>query len=128
MVELSYCLIRYLYLIIHLVQYFSIKETKIMSYEMFEQGPSVYVPILILSLLITVIAYCAFPLIFAIVRKSPIEERKYSRYCYITNAIIAVIFLVLNGGAANFAPYILWTSIFVSVGKKILSKKDAISD
>jgi len=94
-----------------------------MSYEMFEQGPEVYVPFLILSLLITVIAYCAFPLIFAITRKTPIEKKKYSKYCYITNAVIAVIFLILNGGAVNFAPYILWTSIFVAVGNKILEKK-----
>ena len=99
-----------------------------MSYEMFEQGPAIYVPILILSLLITILAYCAFPLIFALVRKEPIEQKKYSKFCYIANAVIMVFFMALNGGAANGAPYILWTSIFVAIGKKILRKKDAILD
>lgn len=39
-----------------------------MSYELFRQGPAAYIPVLLLSLIITVIAYGAFPFIFARVR------------------------------------------------------------
>ena len=33
-----------------------------MSYEMFLQGPEVYIPIILISFVITVLAYGAFPL------------------------------------------------------------------
>ena len=36
-----------------------------MSYELFQQGPGVYIPILLLSLVVTVFAYGAFPFILA---------------------------------------------------------------
>ena len=59
-----------------------------MSYELFQQGPAVYVPVILISLVITLGAYCAFPLIFAKVRKNIITKRK-------TNALLLFEFLLL---------------------------------
>ena len=49
-----------------------------MSYELFQQGPAAYIPVLLLSLVVTVVAYGAFPFIFAKVRKTPITKKKYN--------------------------------------------------
>ncbi len=94
-----------------------------MTYELFKLGPAVYVPILIISLLITLAAYCAFPLIFASARKSPIANRRYRVYCYIFNFVVFILFTALNGEVANTGPYILWTLAFSAVGVKILDKR-----
>ena len=40
-----------------------------MSYEMFQQGPAVYVPILLSSLVLTIIAYMAYPLIRLLINR-----------------------------------------------------------
>ena len=34
-----------------------------MSYELFQQGPAAYIPVILVSLVITVVAYGAFPFI-----------------------------------------------------------------
>jgi len=59
-----------------------------MTYELFEQGPSVYLPIIIFSLIITLISYGAFPLIFAFVRKKEITKKD------ITCFVMWLIFLL----------------------------------
>ncbi len=99
-----------------------------MSYELFQQGPSVYIPVLLFSLIITVLAYGAFPFIFAKTRKATITEKKYKRLCYGINAAVMFVFLVLNGGVSNGAPYLLWTWIFSRYGIKILSARGIILD
>lgn len=80
-----------------------------MTYELFQQGPAVYVPISLLSLVITVVACGTFPLIFAEARKSPITKKKYRRLCYGINIAVMFLFITINGGASNGAPYFLWT-------------------
>ena len=99
-----------------------------MFFDIFQQGPAVYIPILIISLLITLISYCSFPLLFAMIRKSPISSKNYSTFCYVFNGVIAFVFVIINGGAINVAPYLLWTSVFSSIGKNILNKKGAITE
>lgn len=99
-----------------------------MSYELFQQGPEVYIPILLLSLVITVVAYGAFPLIFAKVRKSPITKKKYRRLCYGINIAVMFLFIAINGGASNGAPYFLWTWAFSSWGTRILEGKGLLDD
>ena len=99
-----------------------------MTYELFQQGPAVYVPILLLSLVITVVAYGAFPLIFAKVRKSPITKKKYRGLCYGINVAVMFLFIVMNGGASNGAPYFLWTWAFSSWGTRILEGKGLLDD
>lgn len=99
-----------------------------MSYELFQQGPEAYVPILLFSLIITVLAYGAFPFIFAKTRKAPITKKKYLWLCYGVNIGVMIVFIALNDGASNGAPYLLWTWTFSSYGTKILSSKGNITD
>ena len=88
--------------------------------------------ITILALLITMFVYGAFPVSFAIIRKKPITKKKYKGVCYGINAIIAILFLVIeiviSGAAGSIAPYILWTGIFSIYGVKRLRKKGLIID
>ena len=99
-----------------------------MSYELFQQGPEVYIPILLLSLVITVVAYGAFPLIFAKARKSPITKKKYRGLCYGINVAVMFMFIVINGEASSGGPYLLWTWIFSSWGTRILEDKGLLDD
>jgi len=85
--------------------------------------------VIVISLLITLIAYGAFPILFALLRKKPIEDGKYRKFCYIVNGVIAVAFFVLRrrgnvNDVTNFAPYLIWTFVFTALGVKILKKKD----
>ena len=97
-------------------------------YELFQLGPAVYIPTLLFSLAITIIAFGAFPFIFARVRKSPITTKKYRRICYGINVVALFLFIVINGGGTSVAPYILWTSIFAHFGVKTLSRRGVITD
>lgn len=97
-------------------------------YELFQQGPAVYVPVLLLSLVITIVAYGAFPFIFSKVRKNPITKKKYSSLCYGINAAVMFLFIVINGEAFSGGAYVLWTWIFSNYGIKTLSRRGIITD
>lgn len=99
-----------------------------MSYELFQQGPAVYLSVILLSLIITILAYGAFPFIFAKTRKAPITKKKYRRLCYGINVAVMFMFIVINGGASNGGPYFLWTWIFSHYGTKILSARGIMTD
>lgn len=99
-----------------------------MSYELFEQGPGVYVPVLLISLVLTMVTYGAFPLLFAKLRKAPITTKGYKTICFVVNFFLLLITVAFNGGAANAAPYFLWTSIFVGSGSKIMGRKGVLTD
>lgn len=97
-----------------------------MSWELFQQGPEVYVPIILVSLAVTVLAYGAFPFIYAKTRKAPIIKKKYKRRCYGINAAVMFLFMLFNGGVSNGAPYLLWTSVFVAWGTNILEGRNLL--
>ena len=97
-------------------------------YELFQQGPAVYVPVLLLSLVITIVAYGAFPFIFSKVRKNPITKKKYRSLCYGINAAVMFLFIVINGEASSGGAYVLWTWIFSNYGIKTLSRRGIITD
>ena len=97
-------------------------------YELFQMGPAVYIPTLLFSLILTIVAFGAFPFIFAKVSKSPTTTKKYKRLCYGINAAVMVLFMIINGGASSAGAYILWTSIFAHFGVKILSRRGIITD
>lgn len=99
-----------------------------MSYELFQQGPAAYIPVLLLSLVVTVAAYGAFPLIFAATRTTPITKKKYKRLCYGINIAVMFMFIVINGEASSGGPYLLWTWIFSSWGTRILEDKGLLDD
>lgn len=97
-------------------------------YELFEQGPAIYIPYLIFSLFITVLAYGIFPFVFANSRKTPITKKKYKRLCYGINFAVMIIFIAINGGASNGAPYFLWTWVASNYGVKILREDRRLID
>lgn len=99
-----------------------------MNYEMFQQGPIVYIPIILLSLIITVIAYGAFPYVFAKARRKHITQKKYRYLCYGINLAVMFLFIVINGEASSGGPYLLWTWIFSSWGIRILNAKGLFAD
>ena len=96
-----------------------------MSYETFQQGPAVYIPLLLISLLVTLVAYGAFPLIFARVRKASITKKKYNLICFGVNLLIMILFIALNGSSSG-APYVLWTWVFSAAGLKTLESKGVL--
>lgn len=94
-----------------------------MFYELFQQGASVYVPIMLISLAITLAIYSLFPLLFAIFRKNSITSKKYDSLCYGFNILIAIVFTVAASGMVSFGGYVLWTVVFSMLGNKILQNR-----
>ena len=99
-----------------------------MSYETFQQGPAVYIPLLLISLLVTLVAYGAFPLIFARVRKASITKKKYNLFCYCVNFLVMVLFVAVNGNSSSGAPYLLWTWVFSMSGIKTLKIRGVLEE
>lgn len=97
-----------------------------MTYELFQQGPAVYVPVLLITLGITLLAYGAFPIIFANTRKKTITKKKYNLLCYGINFFVMFLFIVLNGKSSG-APYIIWTGVFSSIGLNNLKKRGVLA-
>ena len=98
------------------------------GYDLYQQGPDVYIPVLLVSLAITILAYGAFPFIFAKIRKSPITKKKYKQFCYGINAAVMFVFLAIGGGVSNGAPYLLWTWVFSRYGIKELGQRGIMQD
>ncbi len=99
-----------------------------MLYELFQKGPEVYIPVMLVSLLITVLAYGAFPLIFAKKRNTLVTKKKYIRICYTVNLVVMILFIAFNGGVLNGGPYLLWTWAFSTWGIKILGSRGVMKD
>ena len=95
--------------------------------ELFQASPALFFLVLILSLVVTLFVYGAFPIIFAKIRKMPITKKKYKRLCFGINFIGIILFVALDGGASG-GPYILWTWIFSNYGVKILEVKGLLAD
>ena len=96
-------------------------------FELYKTSPGLLVVVIIISLVLTLLVYGAFPIIFAKVRKLPITKKKYKRLCYGINFIGIILFVALDGGASG-GPYILWTWIFSNYGVKILNSKSLLID
>ena len=62
-------------------------------YELFQQGPMVYIPVLLISLVVTLLAYAALPIILAKTRKKIITKKKYNLLCYGINFLIMIVFI-----------------------------------
>ena len=94
-------------------------------FELYQTSPALLAVVIIISLVLTLLVYGAFPIIFAKVRKSPITKKKYKRLCYGINFIGVILFVAIDGGASG-GPYILWTWIFSNYGVKILDSKSLL--
>ncbi len=98
------------------------------TYELFQQGPAVYIPVILVSLVITLVLYSAFPLLFARLRKKTITKRKYNLLCFGINFLVMIVFAVINGGASSGGSYLLWTGIFSASGLKVLKSRCVLDD
>lgn len=96
-------------------------------FELFQESPALFFLVIVISLVVTLLVYGAFPVIFSKTRKTPITKKKYKGLCYGINAIGFVFFVALNG-ASNGAPYLLWTWIFSNYGIKTLTARGLLSD
>ena len=99
-----------------------------MSFELFQQGPAAYIPVILVSLVITLAAYGAFPLIFAKTRKKIITKRKYNVLCYCFNILVMILFVAINGEASSGGPYLLWTWVFSMSGIKTLKSRGVLGE
>ena len=99
-----------------------------MTYELFNQGPAAYIPIILVSLLITLVAYGAFPLVFARMRKKTITKKKYNLFCYCVNFLVMVLFVAVNGNSSSGAPYLLWIWVFSMSGIKTLKIRGVLEE
>lgn len=97
-------------------------------FELFQESPGLFFLVLIVSLVLTLFVYGAFPIIFAKVRKNPITKKKYKTLCYCINIIGIVFFVAFNGSAVSGGPYLLWTWIFSNRGLKTLDAKGLLLD
>ena len=96
-------------------------------FELFEESPALFFLVLIISLVITLLVYSAFPIIFARVRKTPITKKKYKWLCFGINVTGIILFAAFNGEVSG-AAYILWTWIFSNYGAETLEAKGLLSD
>lgn len=94
-----------------------------MSYELFERGPAAYIPVFLVSLIITMAAYGAFPLIFARTRKKIITKRRYHVLCYGVNFAVMVLFIAVNSEPSYGGPYVIWTWVFSASGIRTLRNR-----
>lgn len=98
-----------------------------MSYELFQQGAGVYIPVILISFVITILAYGIVPFVLARTRKKSITKRKYNFLCYSANFFVMIAFIVINGESAGF-PYFLWTWIFTRSGLKTLTDRGLLKE
>ena len=110
-------------------KYYWKKEDKHMSYyELLQESPGLFVLIIIISLIVTLIAYGAFPLIFSRTRKTNITKKKYYTLCYCINFAVMVLFIAINGEPSSGGPYLLWTWVFSSSGLKTLKNRGMLGE
>jgi len=99
-----------------------------MSFKLYQQGPEIYIPILIFSLVLTVVMFGVFPFGFARVRKKSITKKKYNTICYAVNFCIMCVIATETNSAASGAPYLLWTSLFTKNGLRVLEQRGILND
>ena len=98
-----------------------------MSYEIFEMGPAVYIPVLLISLAITVFAFGAIPFITARTQKKTITKKAYMIRCHLFNLIPLILLAVIAKSELSIGPYLIWTSVFESWGLKTLEKRGVLA-
>ena len=97
-----------------------------MDYELMQQNPGAYFALLLVSFIITLAAYSAFPLIYAKNRKKVIKKGKYKFQCYLFNFFVWMAFAVINGSASSGGAYILWTWVFSKSGLNKLEERKVL--
>ena len=83
-------------------------------FELLQESFGLFILTIIISLIVTLIVYSAFPLIFSRTRKSNITKEKYYTLCYCINFAVMLLFIAINGELSSGGPYLLWTWVFSS--------------
>ena len=97
-------------------------------FELLQESPGLFILLTVVSLIVTLVAYGAFPLIFSRIRKSNITKKKYYTLCYCINFAVMGLFIAINGGASSGGPYLLWTWVFSSSGLKTLKSRGVLGE
>lgn len=98
------------------------RDVSIMEYDLFQQEPGMYISLIVISLVITILAYGTFPVILSWTRKRVITKKRYNFLCYGVNFLVMILFIWANGEASG-GPYLLWTWIFTRSGLKKLESR-----
>jgi len=91
--------------------------------QLMQENPDLFFVMLLLSMLITLVAYGTFPIIFAKTRKKSITKKKYRGLCFAYNTISIVLVSLITGNISSGGPYVLWTFVFTRVGFGILENR-----
>ena len=86
-----------------------------------------------ISIILTAVLYCLYPLISAKNQIDVTTAKDYRKRCFCINAIILVIFVIINlamqeNAISSVVPYGLWTTIFAGIGVKQLKSRGLIED
>ena len=95
--------------------------------EIMEESVGLFFLILLLDIALTILAYAAFPILFAKKRTTPILTKAYKRKCFGINAIWIAVFFLL-GGSLSLPAYVLWTVVFSNKGLKHLKSRGLLLD
>lgn len=96
-------------------------------WDLSQRSPGTFAAFLLCSLVITLLAYGAFPLLFSRMWKRSITQRKYHVWCYAVNCIFMILFQ-LQSEESTLAPYLLWTSVFTWLGSRNLQLRGRMED
>lgn len=85
---------------------------------------------IMMSILITIIAYSVFPLLFAYFRQSSITSKRYRIYSFLFNFVLHVLLVTIGifSNSATIAPMLIWTFVATYIGKKILESHGTLTD
>lgn len=79
-----------------------------------------------ISLILTLFIYGVFPIVFALLRKKSIRSWVYTLLCCVFNFFV-FFFKVWIFSDNNPSPFLLWTPIFIWIGRKKLIKKQLLT-
>lgn len=87
---------------------------------------------IIVSIIVTLVMYGAFPVSYALIRKKPVSIQTYRAFCIGVTVAVCLVYstisIVLGDRASRGFPAILWGGIFYAWGKKRLTLKGILFD
>lgn len=102
-----------------------------MDYSTFSENPNLYFMSILLAMAITLLAYGAGPLLFALIWKKPILKKRFRLLCILYTITVAILFMALRFVAGDnvgtFAPALIWGIVFYKIGGHILRSKGRLS-
>lgn len=100
-----------------------------MEFQVFQRDPSGALALLLLDLLLTALFYGAGPVLFVVIRKSPVTLRLFRNVCVLYTIFVYLLFSALyllsgTGGVPNMAAATIWGVLFYRVCRKKLRRKE----